>query len=96
MCSLLNLLLMRNRGAVRQLSVLKALRASGAVGVSFEELAQRFGVNQRTIRRDLELLEECHVPIIETDALGGLQHKRYGLMTGAPCPVCGKDGRVSA
>lgn len=55
----------RNREITRQWNVLTDLEAS-QYGLTRNELADRYGVNDRTIRRDLDALAEIGFPIEET------------------------------
>jgi predicted DNA-binding transcriptional regulator YafY len=58
------------------------LRRSGARGVSAERLASEFGVSVRTIKRDLDALENSGAPIWSRPGPGG----GYGLAIGASLP----------
>jgi predicted DNA-binding transcriptional regulator YafY len=58
------------------------LRRNGARGVSAERLAREFGVSVRTIKRDLDALENSGAPIWSRPGPGG----GYGLATGASLP----------
>lgn len=58
------------------------LRRSGARGVSAERLAREFEVSVRTIKRDLDALENSGAPIWSRPGPGG----GYGLATGASLP----------
>jgi predicted DNA-binding transcriptional regulator YafY len=53
----------RNAQLVRTLSVLRDLDRLG--GVDLYELAERYGTTVRTIRRDLEALQEVGLPLVE-------------------------------
>lgn len=53
----------RNAQLVRTLSVLRDLDRLG--GVDLYELAERYGTTVRTIRRDLEALQEVGLPLLE-------------------------------
>ena len=55
-------MLERNREALRQMRILRTLEES-RFGVAIEKLAEEHGVSTRTIRRDLEALEEIGAPI---------------------------------
>lgn len=63
-------------------AVSEALRRSGARGCSAERLASDFGVSVRTIKRDLDALENSGAPIWSRPGPGG----GYGLATGASLP----------
>ncbi len=54
----------RNRQVVRELQMILALERS-RYGATLQELAGEYGVSTRTIRRDLEALQEAGVPVIE-------------------------------
>lgn len=58
------------------------LRRSGARGVSAERLAREFEVSVRTIKRDLDALENSGAPIWSRPGPGG----GYGLAIGASLP----------
>jgi predicted DNA-binding transcriptional regulator YafY len=58
------------------------LRRSGTRGVSAERLAREFEVSVRTIKRDLDALENSGAPIWSRPGPGG----GYGLATGASLP----------
>jgi predicted ArsR family transcriptional regulator len=54
----------RGRALVRLLSELQLLQAS-RYGVTLVQLAAHLSVTERTVRRDLELLEEVNIPIVD-------------------------------
>ena len=56
----------RNRLLVRNLRLLQLLE-SARVGLTLRRLAEQSGCCERTIRRDLEALQEAGVPIVEED-----------------------------
>ncbi|MEF3402990.1 helix-turn-helix transcriptional regulator [Agromyces sp. CCNWLW203] len=58
------------------------LRRSGARGVSAERLAREFGVSVRTVKRDLDGLENSGAPVWSRPGPGG----GYGLAEGASLP----------
>lgn len=58
------------------------LRRSGARGVSAERLAREFGVSVRTVKRDLDALENSGAPVWSRPGPGG----GYGLAEGASLP----------
>ncbi|PNI08800.1 transcriptional regulator [Arthrobacter sp. AFG7.2] len=58
------------------------LRRSGVRGVSAERLARQFEVSVRTIKRDLEALENSGAPVWSRPGPGG----GYGLAPGASLP----------
>jgi predicted DNA-binding transcriptional regulator YafY len=58
------------------------LRRSGARGVSAERLAREFEVSVRTVKRDLDALENSGAPIWSRPGPGG----GYGLAEGASLP----------
>jgi predicted DNA-binding transcriptional regulator YafY len=58
------------------------LRRSGARGVSAERLAREFEVSVRTVKRDLDALENSGAPIWSRPGPGG----GYGLAKGASLP----------
>ena len=55
----------RNAEVIRQWSVLREIERSRAAGVTIDELASQCGVTTRTIRRDLQALEEAGFPIYD-------------------------------
>jgi predicted DNA-binding transcriptional regulator YafY len=55
----------RNSEVVRQWNVLRAIEQARAAGVTIDELASQTGVTTRTIRRDLQALEEAGFPIYD-------------------------------
>jgi Fic family protein len=56
----------RNRQVVRELQMLLTLERA-RVGLTLREMAAAFRVTDRTIRRDLEALQEAGVPVIELE-----------------------------
>lgn len=56
----------RNRQIVRELILLRMLETT-RIGYTLNELARETSVTTRTIRRDLEALEEAGVPITDID-----------------------------
>jgi predicted DNA-binding transcriptional regulator YafY len=58
------------------------LRRSGARGISAERLAREFGVSVRTVKRDLDALENSGAPVWSRPGPGG----GYGLAGGASLP----------
>ena len=55
----------RNAEVIRQWNVLREIEASRAAGVTIDDLASQCGVTTRTIRRDLQALEEAGFPIYD-------------------------------
>lgn len=55
----------RNAEVIRQWNVLREIERSRAAGVTIDDLAARCGVTTRTIRRDLQALEEAGFPIYD-------------------------------
>jgi predicted DNA-binding transcriptional regulator YafY len=55
----------RNAEVIRQWNVLQEIEQSRAAGVTIDELASQCGVTTRTIRRDLQALEEAGFPIFD-------------------------------
>src|SRR6185369_17579767 len=55
----------RNAEVIRQWSVLREIERSRSAGVTIDELATQNGVTTRTIRRDLQALEEAGFPIYD-------------------------------
>lgn len=57
-------------------------------GVTLDRMAHYVGVSTRTIRRDLDALQEVHVPIMDSTLFEDHQ-RRWRLIKDAPCPLCG-------
>lgn len=55
----------RNAEVIRQWSILREIERARATGVTIDELAQLSGVTTRTIRRDLQALEEAGFPLFD-------------------------------
>lgn len=55
----------RNAEVIRQWNVLREIEQARAAGVTIDELAARAAVTTRTIRRDLQALEEAGFPIFD-------------------------------
>lgn len=73
----------RNAQCVRQWQVLQALQASAHLGRSLDELARTLNVHQRTIRRDLEVLQEVPFPLYcERDDAGRVRWRLLGKPAG--------------
>jgi predicted DNA-binding transcriptional regulator YafY len=53
----------RNRQVIRQWQVVRAIE--GRKGATLVELAEQCNVTTRTIRRDLEALEEAGFPLVD-------------------------------
>jgi predicted ArsR family transcriptional regulator len=60
----------RNRQLVRELTLLQLLERA-RVGHTIDELARDTGVTTRTIRRDIEALEQAGTPIVDDAVNGG-------------------------
>jgi len=58
-------LLPRNAEVIRQWTILRDIEQARAAGVTIDELAARCAVTTRTIRRDLQALEEAGFPIYD-------------------------------
>ena len=77
--------------ARRHWHIIALLRSCG--WLTLAKLAQETGVTGRTIRRDLECLQEVGIPIVsdkderQVEAGGAIRHWR--IARGAPCPCCG-------
>lgn len=65
----------REQDRVLRLVALQNLLCQNPKGVTLEEMAEECGVSERTIRRDLELLEQVPVPIYQEDG-------RYRVLEG--------------
>src|SRR5262245_57785094 len=55
----------RNAEVIRQWTILKEIEAARGAGVTIDDLSSRCGVTTRTIRRDLQALEESGFPIYD-------------------------------
>jgi predicted DNA-binding transcriptional regulator YafY len=55
----------RNAEVIRQWTILREIENARAAGVTIDELAARCGVTTRTIRRDLQALEEAGFPLFD-------------------------------
>jgi predicted DNA-binding transcriptional regulator YafY len=55
----------RNAEVVRQWTILREIEAARASGVTIDDLASLCGVTTRTIRRDLQALEEAGFPLFD-------------------------------
>ncbi len=67
----------RNGTLIRVLSLLRLLEQRGRH--TLPELAERFGVHQRTIRRDLESLEAAGCPIGHEEREHDADAKKFGV-----------------
>jgi len=55
----------RNAEVIRQWTILREIESARAAGITIDDLASRCGVTTRTIRRDLQALEESGFPIYD-------------------------------
>ena len=55
----------RNAEVIRQWTILRDIEQARTAGVSIDDLASQCGVTTRTIRRDLQALEEAGFPIYD-------------------------------
>jgi predicted DNA-binding transcriptional regulator YafY len=55
----------RNAEVIRQWTILREIEGARTAGVTIDELAGRCGVTTRTIRRDLQALEEAGFPLFD-------------------------------
>ncbi len=55
----------RNAEVIRQWTILREIERARAAGVTIDELAELCGVTTRTIRRDLQALEEAGFPLFD-------------------------------
>ena len=74
-------ILNRNQQVVRQWQLLTALQARGC---TLKQLAREFDVTERTIRRDLEALQDAKFPLYNERHDDGVW--RWHLMTGVAAP----------
>ncbi len=56
----------RNRQLVRDLQLVLMLERA-RIGLTLDQLAAEYGVTTRTIRRDLEAIEEAGVPLVQDE-----------------------------
>ncbi|MCC7417306.1 MAG: WYL domain-containing protein [Acidobacteria bacterium] len=56
---------MRNAEVIRQWTILREIEAARAAGITIDDLASHCGVTTRTIRRDLQALEEAGFPLYD-------------------------------
>ena len=59
----------RNAEVIRQWTILRRIERARGTGVTIDELADESGVTTRTIRRDLQALEEAGFPIYDDKSL---------------------------
>jgi predicted ArsR family transcriptional regulator len=84
----------RNRPLVRSWQ-LAALLRSASNGLTLDELAQELGVTTRTVRRDLDALEEAYVAIVkDRDVIGG--PTRWAMIKHGRCPICRRSETASS
>src|SRR4030088_3143327 len=55
----------RNAEVIRQWTILREIESAHAAGTTIDDLASRCGVTTRTIRRDLQALEEVGFPVYD-------------------------------
>jgi predicted DNA-binding transcriptional regulator YafY len=55
----------RNAEVIRQWTILREIEQARSAGVTIDELAERCGVTTRTIRRDIQALEEAGFPLFD-------------------------------
>jgi len=55
----------RNAEVIRQWTMLREMERSRGLGLTVDELANLSGVTTRTVRRDLQALEEAGFPIFD-------------------------------
>src|SRR6185369_10227316 len=88
----------RNAEVIRQWSVLREIERSRSAGVTIDELASQCAVTTRTIRRDLQALEEAGFPIYDDRSrddgrtrwiINGQAFK--GLAAASHCPSCARS-----
>lgn len=68
--------LQRNRMVVRQWELLQLLESGRR---SLNQLAGELGVTTRTVRRDLEALEEAHFPIVKEAVIDDLTSQAHNV-----------------
>ncbi len=75
----------RCRSLIRTWRMLAMLRSGS--GVSLERLARELGASDRTIRRDLEALQEAGIAIYDEKPD---EIRFWRLVKASPCPICGR------
>src|SRR5262245_66502002 len=55
----------RNAEVIRQWTILREIERARHTGVTIDDLAEKSGVTSRTIRRDLQALEEAGFPVYD-------------------------------
>jgi predicted DNA-binding transcriptional regulator YafY len=68
----------RGNQTIRQIMILQELESSS--GVSIKSLMSKYGVNYRTIQRDLEALQEAEFPVVDETLING--EKLWRLVPG--------------
>ena len=70
----------RNGQLVRELLILRTLEEA-RIGCTLSDLARQTGVTTRTIRRDLEALEEAGIPLVdELSETEGADRRRFRVL----------------
>lgn len=78
----------RLRTLKRTLVLIAILRSTG--GASLDRLAQELSVSTRTIRRDLEVLQDAGLPVFDfTNDDTGV--RLWRMVKGASCHICGRS-----
>src|ERR1051325_7930921 len=70
----------RNAEVIRQWTILREIERARAAGVTIDHLASLCGVTTRTIRRDLQALEEAGFPLYD-DRSHGDGRTRWSITT---------------
>lgn len=76
---------MRNRELIRTWRLIALLRSGP--GCTLDRLSRELGVHQRTIRRDLDALQEAGLAVYD---LKPDDVRMWRLVKGSPCPICGR------
>lgn len=79
---------MRNRQLIRQWAILRAMAASSR-GVHFRELAFEHAVSVRTVRRDVDALQQAGFPVVErvADDFGRVRWHLLGSLFAETAPT---------
>lgn len=70
---------MRGRAFVRLFIVLQSMQRA-RYGRTLRELADECGVTTRTIRRDLEVLQEAGIPLVDVPRADETRTPRFGVL----------------
>ena len=77
----------RNAEVIRQWTILREIERARGAGVTIDELAALCSVTTRTIRRDLQALEEAGFPLYD-DKIAATTARRGGASTARRSKGC--------